>query len=190
MRKPKPRYIREEFGGFNWLGSSDPTPVQIELIHFLARWRFGTHHFGGNVNECGRGVTLTCSHYDLSTYDADRLTWLVLLAHKYHVRVELGAAAPGYMRVHCHQRKLDGDRVFDRHPDLTELIERASKMLDVEYQNKLERAESALKKLRDCDWVISLPDRMDAVREIAREGLGEKRETTEEISAVQKEVQK
>lgn len=29
----------------------------------------------------------------------------------------------------------------------------------------------ALERLRDCDWVISLPDRMDAVRDIAREAL-------------------
>ena len=29
----------------------------------------------------------------------------------------------------------------------------------------------ALTRLRDCDWVITLPDRMDAVREIARNAL-------------------
>jgi cell division protein FtsB len=29
----------------------------------------------------------------------------------------------------------------------------------------------ACERLRDCDWVISLPDRMDAVREIAREAI-------------------
>lgn len=29
----------------------------------------------------------------------------------------------------------------------------------------------ALERLRDCDWTISLPDRMDAVRQIAREAL-------------------
>ncbi len=34
-----------------------------------------------------------------------------------------------------------------------------------------DRLRSALIRLRDCDWVISLPDRMDAVREIAREAL-------------------
>ena len=28
-------------------------------------------------------------------------------------------------------------------------------------------------KLRDCDFVITPDDRMDAVREIARDGLGE-----------------
>lgn len=33
------------------------------------------------------------------------------------------------------------------------------------------RLEDALIRLRDCDWVISLPDRMDAVRAIAREAL-------------------
>lgn len=31
--------------------------------------------------------------------------------------------------------------------------------------------EAALIKLRDCDWVITLPDRMDAVRDIARTAL-------------------
>ncbi|MCD6163441.1 MAG: hypothetical protein J7K40_13655 [candidate division Zixibacteria bacterium] len=36
---------------------------------------------------------------------------------------------------------------------------------------RLEKLEAALIKLRDCDWVITLPDRMDAVRAIAREAL-------------------
>jgi cell division protein FtsB len=34
-----------------------------------------------------------------------------------------------------------------------------------------ERLRKALTRLRDCDWTITLPDRMDAVREIAREAL-------------------
>jgi hypothetical protein len=33
------------------------------------------------------------------------------------------------------------------------------------------RLRGALQRLADCDWVISLPDRMDAVRTIAREAL-------------------
>ena len=32
--------------------------------------------------------------------------------------------------------------------------------------------EAALVRLRDCDWTISLPDRMDSVRDIAREAIG------------------
>lgn len=39
----------------------------------------------------------------------------------------------------------------------------------LERQNVKFRA--ALEKLRDCDWVITLPDRMDAVRKIARKAL-------------------
>lgn len=34
----------------------------------------------------------------------------------------------------------------------------------------------ALERLRDCDWTITLPDRMDAVRQIAREALALKKE--------------
>lgn len=33
------------------------------------------------------------------------------------------------------------------------------------------RLKAALVRLRDCDWVIRLPDRMDGVRQIAREAL-------------------
>jgi len=52
--------------------------------------------------------------------------------------------------------------IGDHHSDLSqyELVERCRKMRE------------ALEKLRDCDWVITLPDRMDAVRGIAREALG------------------
>ena len=35
------------------------------------------------------------------------------------------------------------------------------------------RMEKALIRLRDCDWTIGIGDRMDPVREIAREGLGD-----------------
>lgn len=34
-----------------------------------------------------------------------------------------------------------------------------------------DRVREALKRIADCDWVITLPDRMDAVRKIARDAL-------------------
>jgi hypothetical protein len=40
-------------------------------------------------------------------------------------------------------------------------------------QAKLKVTTDALIKLRDCDWIISIPDRMDAVRDIAIEALNE-----------------
>ena len=42
------------------------------------------------------------------------------------------------------------------------------------YDAEIARLRDALIRLRDCDWVITLPDRMDAVREIAREALDPK----------------
>lgn len=46
-------------------------------------------------------------------------------------------------------------------------------------QSENEKLRKALERLRDCDWVISLPDRMDAVRAIAREALAEDTKTNE-----------
>jgi len=34
-----------------------------------------------------------------------------------------------------------------------------------------DRLREALKRIADCDWVITLPDRMDGVRKIARDAL-------------------
>jgi hypothetical protein len=36
-----------------------------------------------------------------------------------------------------------------------------------------DRLAEALREIADCDFVITLPDRMDAVRAIAREALGD-----------------
>lgn len=52
---------------------------------------------------------------------------------------------------------------------------RCCKLLDELHAKRAENARlrAALVRLRDCDWQITLPDRMDAVRTIAREALGE-----------------
>lgn len=47
-----------------------------------------------------------------------------------------------------------------------------------EHDIEIAKLRAALERIRDCDFVITLPDRMDAVRAIAREALT----TTEESS--------
>ena len=42
---------------------------------------------------------------------------------------------------------------------------------NAELRAERDRLKAALVRLRDCDWVIRLPDRMDGVRKIAREAL-------------------
>jgi len=40
-----------------------------------------------------------------------------------------------------------------------------------EQHQEIQKLREALERIRDCDFVITLPDRMDAVRAIAREAL-------------------
>ncbi len=49
-------------------------------------------------------------------------------------------------------------------------LEKAAEQL-VELAEKCLKLRNALQQIRDCDFVITLPDRMDAVRVIAREAL-------------------
>ena len=51
------------------------------------------------------------------------------------------------------------------------LLRPGSTIEEREAAAEIERLRAALRKLRDCDWVITLPDRMDAVRDIAKEAL-------------------
>ena len=43
--------------------------------------------------------------------------------------------------------------------------------LMLEAADEIKKLREALQRIRDCDFVITLPDRMDAVRQIAREAL-------------------
>lgn len=133
MSKHTSRHISAEFGGFDWTASEDPTPIQLGLVDFLSRWTRGTHHFDGKVHPWGRGVALVRYCPGWSTYDAAELTSLVLLAHRFFVRVEIEPASFKYLRVICHQRKeaTDGDKQWARHPSLDGLIEWAQKMKEV-----------------------------------------------------------
>ena len=66
--------------------------------------------------------------------------------------------------------KLDlKDAIAQRDAALAECLEQA-KLLAMSADRE-EKLRTALQRLADCDWVISLPDRMDAVRKIAREAL-------------------
>ena len=51
------------------------------------------------------------------------------------------------------------------------LIEAVEDMRRLLAENR--RLREALTRLRDCDWIITPADRMDAVRQIAREALGD-----------------
>lgn len=60
---------------------------------------------------------------------------------------------------------------YMRDPELADSIIKALRSDLAEAEKRIEMLTFALERIRDCDFVISLPDRMDAVRAIAREAL-------------------
>ena len=65
----------------------------------------------------------------------------------------------------------------DRLEELQKDLNREKSRSQAHFENYLEMLKragqhaAALMRIRDCDFVITLPDRMDAVRAIAREAL-------------------
>ena len=95
----------------------------------LDEWACGAHRLP-KVYEFGDGVCINY-HGDLSTHDFDRLTRIVLLAHKHAVRIELASIGPGMVRIIAHRRK-HGDRrdlrSYEWHPSLEDLARKCAEM--------------------------------------------------------------
>ena len=60
---------------------------------------------------------------------------------------------------------------YRQDPDLAESIITTLRSDLDEAEVRVKKLEYALERIRDCNFVITLPDRMDAVRQIAREAL-------------------
>ena len=60
---------------------------------------------------------------------------------------------------------------YMRDPELADSIIKALRDDLKKAEKRAEMLAFALERIRDCDFVITLPDRMDAVRAIAREAL-------------------
>ena len=60
---------------------------------------------------------------------------------------------------------------YMRDPELADSIIKALRDDLKEAEKRAEMLTVALERICDCDFVITLPDRMDAVRAIAREAL-------------------
>ena len=104
------------------------TKDQRFCADMLAEWAGGYPHLP-KIKLCGQGVE-TNFYGDLSTFDYDRLTRLVLLAHRDFVRIQLKSSGPGLVKIMAHRRrpKQDDDCIWDYHPSLDDLISKAAEM--------------------------------------------------------------
>lgn len=101
---------------------------QIYCKNMLSEWVGGDHHLP-DVKEFGTGICINF-YGDLSTYDWNRLTMLVLLAHRDSVRIEIASSGQRMVKIIAHRRKPkeEGDNQWQRHASLDDLIEIIGKM--------------------------------------------------------------
>jgi len=100
-----------------------------QAVDFFSALYGGKHHIPGarygdakNVKVWGTGWSV--SHYgDLSTYDFDMLTRLVLLAHDRCVRACIRQGGPGGVKVCISARDREGG-FSERHPTIEEALAR------------------------------------------------------------------
>ena len=105
----------------------------------LAEWAGGEHH----LPKCfpfGEGVCINW-YGDLSTYDFDRLTSLVLLAHRDGIRIGILNSGPRMVRICAHRRETgprNGRGSCQWHPSLEDLAKRVAEMMPADNQAAME----------------------------------------------------
>lgn len=94
-----------------------------EAIAFFAVIYGGAHHIPGKLAVEGLGWKL--QHWgQLSTYDFDLLTRLVLLAHDRCVRVSIQQGGPKRVAIVLHKRDPKGQDFSERHPTIAQALMR------------------------------------------------------------------
>jgi hypothetical protein len=80
----------------------------------------GLHHLPNKLKD--HKFYFELNHYgDLSTWDFNRLTVLVLAAHEHCVRVEISSSGPGMVKLLFHDRNRTG-KGWDSHPTIEEAL--------------------------------------------------------------------
>ena len=69
---------------------------------------------------------------ELATFDADRLTRLVFSCHDWCVRAEFNASGPKRVKVRLHPRSARTGGGFERHPTLSQAVEKWRRAHDIE----------------------------------------------------------
>lgn len=111
--------------------SRDPnTPP--EVVEFFSRLFRGEHHIpsaiknevpGSSLKNGCYAVTCFVGQMGMSTFDDDRLTRLVLLAHELCFRAVVAPSAPRYLKIFITKRDSDATEFTRRHPTIEQAVE-------------------------------------------------------------------
>lgn len=99
------------------------TDDQRECYEFLCDLYLGEHHLSGKIRKWGMGIKLnTYAVHRFATFDFDRLTRLVVMAHDRCIRVELVPSGPRMLGIVMHKRHSREGGMQERHPTIETAI--------------------------------------------------------------------
>lgn len=101
--------------------------IEQWALEFFDEFFLGRHHIPGRgisrIRTWGTGYCINYRPGNLSTFDFDGLTRLVLIAHRDMIRAEITGSGPGMVRLAIWKRKGRKGRMFERHPTIEQAIE-------------------------------------------------------------------
>jgi len=93
---------------------------QLACYELLCELFGGAHHVP-KVQEWGDGIAVS-TFQPFATFDSDRLTHLVFLAHERCVRAQIESCSPRHVRIALWKRHGREGRYFERHPSIDEVF--------------------------------------------------------------------
>lgn len=91
---------------------------------FFSEFYFGEHHIPGHkIHKWGYGFRVKHDRGALSSFDFNELTRLVLMAHKYCVRVSVSPLSFRFLSIEIWQRQGTEGSLSERHPKIEQAIE-------------------------------------------------------------------
>lgn len=93
---------------------------QVYCKEVLAELFGGDHHLNV-VKPHGYGIIMRTFGGDISTYDFDMMTRMVIAAHKNCVRIGISPASPRDLAITVHRRNPSAVQMNQRHPTLLDL---------------------------------------------------------------------
>lgn len=101
------------------------TDDQCECYSMLCDLFSGEHHVSGKLHEWGTGIALNTYQVGaFSTFDFDKLTRAVLMAHDRMIRFSIEPSGPGMLKLTFFKRHTRDGRMCERHPTIEEAIKR------------------------------------------------------------------
>lgn len=104
------------------IGPMDMTADQLDCYRLLCDLVGGEHHVEGPIRKFGSGIKAAVPLRQLSTFDHDQLTRLVVMAHDRCIRAAFAPAQVGRLALVLHRRHRREGLIHQRHPTIEDAI--------------------------------------------------------------------